>query len=262
MNGNDAELVLIAASDGVATVTINRPDKLNALSAAVKQALMTTLDRLDADPEIRVAVITGAGVKAFVAGADIAEFEHRTVLDQFTVTRCQTVYSAAAAFRKPLIAAINGFCLGGGCELALACDIRIASSAAKLGQPEVNLALLPGGGGTQRLARLVGVGQAFKLIYSGEMIGADEALRIGLVEEVVAPDQLMPRARQIAASIAAKSPVALRLIKEAIQASLEVPLAEGLRLETALLSVAYASEDKREGVRAFLEKRRPTFKGK
>jgi enoyl-CoA hydratase len=243
-------------------VTINRPDKLNALSAAVKAAFMAALDRLDADPEVRVAIVTGAGDKAFVAGADIAEFEQRTVLDQFTITRCATVYTATATFRKPLIAAINGFCRGGGCELALACDIRIASAAAKLGQPEVNLALLPGGGGIQRLARLVGVGQAFKLIHSGEMIDGQEALRIGLVQEVVPRDRLMPRVRQIAATVASKSPVALRLIKEAIQASLEVPLAEGLRLETALLSVAYAADAKREGVRAFLEKRRSVFKGR
>ncbi len=262
MSDNASELILTAVDDGVATVTINRRDKLNALNAAVKSAFMATLERLDADPDVRVAIVTGAGDKAFAAGADIAEFEQRTVLDQFTITRCATVYTATAAFRKPLIAAINGFCLGGGCELALACDIRVAASTARLGQPEVNLALIPGGGGTQRLARLVGAGQAFKLIYSGEMIEAAEALRIGLVEEVVPPEQLMPRVRQLAATIASKSPVALRLIKEAIQASLETPLAEGLRLETALLSVAYATEDKREGVRAFLEKRRPTFKGR
>ena len=255
------ELVVADVGDGVATVTINRPEKLNALNAAVRESFVATLSRLETDPGVRVAIVTGAGDKAFVAGADIAEFEHRTALDQFTVSRCATVFSATAAFRKPLIAAINGFCLGGGCELALACDIRIVSATARLGQPEVNLAIIPGGGGTQRLARLVGVGQAFKLIYSGEAIGADEALRIGLVEEVVAPDQLMPRARQIAASIATKSPVALQLIKEAIQASLELPLTEGLRLETALLSVAFASEDKKEGVRAFLEKRRPSFNG-
>jgi enoyl-CoA hydratase len=256
------QLVITDIGDGVATVTINRPDKLNALNAAVRQSFIETLRQLEANPDVRVAIVTGAGDKAFVAGADIAEFEHRTPIDQFTVTRCATVFSATAAFRKPLIAAINGFCLGGGCELALACDIRLASATARLGQPEVNLAIIPGGGGTQRLARLVGVGQAFRLIYSGEMIGADEALRIGLVEEVVAPADLMPRAREIATSIAAKSPVALQLIKEAIQASLEVPLAEGLRLESALLSVAFASDDKREGVRAFLEKRRPAFDGR
>jgi enoyl-CoA hydratase len=256
------ELVTTDIDDCVATVTINRPEKLNALNTAVRQAFTATLRRLEAHPDVRAAIVTGAGDKAFVAGADIAEFEHRTAVEQLTISRCGTVFSAAASFRKPLIAAINGYCLGGGCELALACDIRIASATARLGQPEVNLALIPGGGGTQRLARLVGVGQAFKLIYSGEIIDADEALRIGLVEEVVAPDQLMPRARQIATSIAAKSPVALQLIKEAIQASLELPLTEGLRLETALLSVAFASEDKQEGVRAFLQKRRPSFNGR
>ena len=208
------EFVITEVADGVATVTINRPDKLNALNTAVRQAFISTLGRLDGDPDVRVG-----------------------------------------------IAAINGFCLGGGCELALACDIRIASTNARLGQPEVNLGLIPGGGGTQRLARLVGVGQAFKLIYSGEMISADEALRIGLVEEVVAPDQLMRRARALAASIAQKSSVTLRLIKEAIQASLETPLTEGLRLETALLSLAFAFEDRHEGVRAFLEKRPPAFRG-
>jgi len=256
------EVVLTTVADAVATVTINRPDKRNALNTEVRQAFMATLARLDADPDVRVAIVTGAGTTAFVAGADIAEFAARTALDQFTVTRCATIYSATAAFRKPLLAAINGFCLGGGCELALACDVRIAASTARLGQPEVNLGFLPGGGATQRLARLVGVGQAFKLIYSGEMIGADEALRIGLVEEVVAPEQLMNRAGELAASIARKSPVALRLIKEAIQASQETSLAEGLRLETALISVAFSSEDKAEGVRAFLEKRAPVFKGR
>jgi len=256
------EVVITEVADGIATVTINRPTKLNALNTAVREAFIEALGRLEADRDVRVAIVTGAGEKAFVAGADIAEFEHRTALDQFTASRCATVFSAAAAFRKPLIAAINGFCLGGGCELALACDIRIASATARLGQPEVNLGLIPGGGGTQRLARLVGVGQAFRLIYSGKMIDADEALRIGLVEEVVAPDRLMTRARELAAAVARKSPVALHLIKEAIQASLETPLAEGLRLETALLSVAFASEDKAEGVRAFLEKRAPVFTGR
>jgi len=249
-------------SDAIATITLNRPEKLNALNQEVRRQLIATFDRLAADPEVRVAIVTGAGEKAFVAGADIAEFDDRTALDQFAAFRCETVYSATAAFSKPLIAAINGICLGGGCELALACDIRIASASARLGQPEVNLGIIPGGGGTQRLSRLVGVGQAFKLIYTGEIISADEALRIGLVEEVVPPDQLMSRARALATAIATKSPVAIRLIKEAIQASLETPLSEGLRLETSLISLAFASEDKREGVRAFLEKRPPTFTGR
>jgi enoyl-CoA hydratase len=254
--------VLTEVAGGIATVTINRPEKMNALNAAVREQLIAALNRLAADPEVRVAILTGSGGKAFVAGADISEFDGRSELDQFGGLLGATVFTAAAAFPKPLIAAINGFCLGGGCELALACDIRIASATARLGQPEVNLALIPGGGGTQRLARLVGTGHAFKLIYSGEMIGADEALRIGLVEEVVAPDQLAARARALATIIASKSPVAIRLIKEAIQASLETPLAEGLRRETALFGVAFASEDKREGVRAFLEKRPAVFGGR
>ena len=257
-----SEVVKAEIDGAVATVTIHRPEKMNALNAAVREQFIATLDRLEADPAVRVAILTGSGEKAFVAGSDIAEFEQRTAFDQFTISRCQTIFSATAAFPKPLIAAINGFCLGGGCELALACDIRIASTAARLGQPEVNLGFIPGGGGTQRLSRLVGLGQAFKLIYTGEMIGADEALRIGLVEEVVPPDQLMTRARFLASTIATKSPIALRLIKEAIKASVETPLAEGLRLETSLISLAFASEDRREGVRAFLEKRAPKFTGR
>jgi enoyl-CoA hydratase len=257
-----ADVVTTETADAVATITINRPDKHNALNAEVRTAFMAALASLDADPAVRVAIVTGAGQKSFVSGADIGEFQSRTAVDQFTHSRCGTIYSAAAAFKKPLIAAINGYCLGGGCELALACDIRIASDTARFGQPEVNLGLIPGGGGTQRLARLVGVGQAFRLISSGEMIPAGEALQIGLVEEVVPPDQLMARAGALARSIAAKSPLALKLIKEAIQASLETPLSEGLRLETALLAVAFASADKDEGVRAFLEKRAARFAGR
>ena len=257
-----AEVVTTETAEGIATVTVNRPDKHNALNAEVRTAFMTALASLDADPAVRVAIVTGAGQKSFVSGADIGEFQSTTSVDQFTHSRCATIYSAAAAFKKPLIAAVNGYCLGGGCELALACDIRIASDTAKFGQPEVNLGLIPGGGGTQRLARLVGVGHAYRLIYSGEMISAAEALRIGLVEEVVPADHLTARVGALARSIAAKSPIALKLIKEAIQASLETPLSEGLRLETALLAIAFSSDDKVEGVRAFLEKRRPQFTGR
>ena len=254
-------VVLTDVLDGVATLTINRTEKLNALNAEVRHAFVESLEALDRRDDVRAAIVTGSGEKSFVAGADIAEFEDRAPLDQFKTSRGVTIFSAAAAFTKPLIAAINGLCLGGGCELALACDIRIASDKARLGQPEVNLGLIPGGGGTQRLARLVGMGQAFKLIYSGEMISASEALRIGLVEEVVPADQLMARCRSLAESIAQKSPIALRLIKQAIQASAQTPLDEGLRLETALLSLAFSSADKAEGVQAFLAKRRPVFKG-
>lgn len=258
----EESVVLTDNAGGVATVTINRPDKLNALNAAVRSQFVTTLAKLEEDASVRVAIVTGAGDKAFVAGADISEFAGRTAVDQFRVMRKYAIFSAAESFAKPIIAAINGFCLGGGCELALACDIRIASARARFGQPEVNLGLLPGGGGTQRLARLVGLGQTYKLVYSGEMIGAAEALRIGLVDEVVAPEQLMARARELAGIIAQKSPVALQLIKEAVRASVRTPLDEGLRQETALLSVAFSSADKEEGVRAFLEKRAAKFEGR
>lgn len=255
-------VVLTDITDLVATITINRPDKLNALNAAVRSQFVTTLARLEENADVRVAIVTGAGEKAFVAGADISEFAGRTAVDQFRAMRKHAVFSAAEAFAKPIIAAINGFCLGGGCELALSCDIRIASERARFGQPEVNLGILPGGGGTQRLARLVGLGHTYKMAFSGEMIGASEALRIGLVEEVVPPERLMDRARELAAAIAKKSPVALQLIKEAIRASVRTPLDEGLRLETTLLSLAFSSADKEEGVRAFLEKRAAKFEGR
>jgi len=254
-------LVLTEVLHGVATLIINRTDKLNALNAEVRHAFVESLSALERRDDVRAVIVTGSGEKSFVAGADIAEFKDRSALDQFEASRGLTVFSSVAAFTKPLIAAINGFCLGGGCELALACDIRIASEKARFGQPEVNLGLIPGGGGTQRLARLVGMGQAFKMIYSGEMINASEALRIGLVEEVVPADQLMVRCQNLAETIATKSPIALRLIKEAIQASAQTPLNEGLRIETALLGLAFSSADKAEGVQAFLTKRHPVFKG-
>ena len=173
-----------------------------------------------------------------------------------------TIFDQLDAFRKPVIAAINGYCLGGGCELAMACDIRIASDKAKLGQPEVNLGILPGGGGTQRLPRLVGLGTAYRLLYTGEIIGADEALRIGLVDEVVPAAELMARANKLASTIAEKSPVALQLIKEAVRASVRTSLDEGLRHEHTLFGLAFASADKAEGVKAFLEKRQAEFTGR
>jgi enoyl-CoA hydratase len=174
----------------------------------------------------------------------------------------RTVFDAADRFPKPIIVAINGFCLGGGCELAMACDIRIAADTARLGQPEVNLGILPGGGGTQRLPRLVGLGTALKLLYTGDLINAEEALRIGLVDEVVPSAELMPRALALAEQIAAKSPVALRLIKEAARASVRTPLDEGQRHERTLFGLAFSSGDKEEGVKAFLEKRAPEFTGR
>jgi enoyl-CoA hydratase len=255
------EVVLTAIEDRVATVTVNRPDKLNALNEPARTAMCATLARLEEDAEVRVVIITGAGEKAFVAGADIAEFAHRTPNTQHHYMTRLNVTDAAEHLSKPVIAAINGFCLGIGCELAIACDIRIASDKAKLGQPEVNLGLLPGSGGTQRLPRLVGLGNAYKLLLTGDIIRADEALRIGLVDEVVPPGDLMGRARELATAIAAKSPLALRYIKEAVRATTRAPMDEGLRLERSLFGLAFASRDKEEGVQAFLEKRKPDFSG-
>lgn len=257
-----AEKVVVVDIQGrVATVTINRPDKLNALNAQVRHDFVAALHELARNEAVRVIIVTGAGDKAFVAGADIKEFAGRTGYDQFRVTKGFGIFEAPEWCPKPVIAAVNGFALGGGCELAMACDIRIASDTAKLGQPEINLGILPGGGGTQRLPRLVGLGTAYKLLYSGELVGADEALRIGLVDEVVPHDTLMTRVRELAGQIAEKSPAALQFIKEAVRASVRMPLDEGVRLETALFGLAFSTEDKEEGVQAFLEKRKADFKG-
>lgn len=258
----EQEVVLKEIAGRVATVTINRPDKLNALNASVRSQFVAVLDELRTTDQVRTVIVTGAGEKAFIAGADIGEFEGRTAIDQFRVMKTFQVFDAVDAFPKPVIAAINGFCLGGGCELAMACDIRIASEKARLGQPEVNLGILPGGGGTQRLPRLVGMGNALKLLYTGDMIPAPEALRIGLVDEVVPHDQLMDRARELAGAIAQKSPVALQLIKEAVRASVRTSLDEGLRHETTFFGLAFSTEDKEEGIKAFLEKRKADFKGR
>jgi len=256
------EVVLKHIDGHVATLTINRPDKLNALNIETRGRMVRELDELAKNDDVRVVVITGAGDKAFVAGADISEFEGRSPVDQYRVMTDSSVFLAVDRFPKPTIAAINGFCLGGGCELAMACDIRIASERAKLGQPEINLGLLPGGGGTQRLPRLVGMGAALKLLYTGDFIRADEAHRIGLVDEVVPAGDVATRAKELAEAIAAKSPVALRLIKQAVRTSLRTPLDEGLSQEVSLFALAFASEDMKEGVDAFLNKRKPSFTGR
>jgi enoyl-CoA hydratase len=259
---DESEVVRTESRGAVAVVTINRPEKRNALNGQVRCAFLGAIDAATRDRAVRAVVVTGAGDKAFVAGADIAEFEGRTPVDQYRAMKAPTIFEAVERSPKPVIAAVNGYCLGGGMELALACDIRIAADTARFGQPEVNLGIIPGGGGTQRLPRVAGLGAALRLVLTGEMIDAAEALRLGVVEEVVPPDRLMPRALAIAEAIAAKSPVAVAAAKEATRAALSLPLAEGLKLETALFQLCFASEDKIEGVRAFLEKRAPQFSGR
>jgi enoyl-CoA hydratase len=257
-----AENVLLERRGRIAIVTINRPEKLNALNIQTRAELVDHFDQLRDDAEIRVVVITGAGEKAFVAGADINEFAGRTALEQRNVMRAKSIFTALSDFPKPIIAQINGFCLGGGCELALSCDIRLASEKARFGQPEINLGIIPGGGGTQRLTRLVGEGKAMQMILSGEMISAQEAHRIGLVNEVYPAADLEAKTIEMANKIAEKSPVALGYAKAAVKNAARMGLREGLEAEIDLFALCFASEDKEEGVRAFLEKRQPDFKGK
>jgi enoyl-CoA hydratase len=259
----DASLVLLEKrDDGVAVVTLNRPDKLNALNAEVRQALMETFDALAEDEAVKVVVLHGAGDKAFVAGADITEFASRTPEEQRAVYRRRRIYETVAEFPKPVIAAVHGFCIGGGSELALACDIRVADTTARFSQAEVRIGLIPGGGGTQRLARLVGRGQTMLISCTGDFVEADEAHRIGLVDVLTEEGGHLSRALKLAGRMARWSVVSLRLAKQAVNAAFELPLGEGLRHEMELFLTAFASEDGREGVRAFVEKRRPEFKGR
>jgi enoyl-CoA hydratase len=257
-----ADNLLLERRGRIALVTINRPDKLNALNIATRRELAEALDELREDAEIRVVILTGAGEKAFVAGADINEFAGRTAVQQRAVMKAKSIFTAAEEFPKPLIAMINGFCLGGGCELALACDLRIASEKARFGQPEINLGIIPGGGGTQRLTRLIGEGKAMQLILTGAMIDAAEAHRLGLVNEVYPPAELVEKTFALAEQIAEKSPVALAMAKTAVKNAASTSLREGLDAEIDLFALCFSSEDKEEGVRAFLEKRKPAFKGK
>jgi enoyl-CoA hydratase len=256
------ETVLITIAQRVATITINRPDKRNALNSAVRRDILHALDELRAENEVRVVVFTGAGDKAFIAGADIGEFAHRTPLQQRTLMEERRIFDEIATYSKPTIAMINGFALGGGCELALACDLRTAGRSARLGQPEIRLGLIPGGGGTQRLPRLVGAGRALRMILTAELIDAEEAYRIGLVDMLCDDDVLRERTMDMARTMAGFSPVAARLAKAAVAAAAEAPLAAGLAMERELFITAFASEDRQEGVSAFLEKREPDFRGR
>ena len=256
------ETLLLDVDERVATITINRPDKRNALSATVRREIISVLDELRDNDAVRVMVFTGAGDRAFIAGADIAEFAERTPLEQREVMEARRVFDEIAAYPKPTIAMINGYALGGGCELALACDIRVAARSARLGQPEIRLGLIPGGGGTQRLPRLIGTGRALRMILTGEVMEADDAHAIGLVDVLVEDADLRMRTLELARTIASHSPVALRLAKRAVAAAMDTPLHAGLALERELFITAFASDDRREGITAFLEKRTPEFTGR
>ena len=256
------ETLLVERRDRVAIITINRPDKRNALNIKTREEGAALLEELRHDTSVGVVVITGAGDKAFIAGADIAEFAGRTAMMQRDVMTARSLFTAIDTFPKPIIAMINGYCLGGGCELALACDLRIASETASFGQPEINLGIIPGGGGTQRLTRLVGEGKAMELILTGNIIDANAAYAIGLVNTVVPAAELEAKTMEIANRIAEKSPIALSLAKESVKLASRSNLDEGLRREVDLFALCFSTEDKNEGVAAFLEKRKPVFKGK
>jgi len=255
--------LLFEVSEQIARITFNRPNVLNALNRKTMDELGDCLKKVRADDAIRVLILTGAGEKAFIAGADINELSQQTPVNgrEFTLYG-QEIIHRLETLGKPAIAAINGFALGGGCELALACTLRIASRNAKLGQPEVKLGLVPGYGGTQRLPRLCGKGVAHELILTGEMITADEALRVGLVNRVVESAELLATAEAIAKKIIANAPLAVKYALEAVERGLEMPQEEGLYLEATLFGLCCATQDMREGTRAFLEKRPPKFEGR
>lgn len=253
----------LSGTDAVRVITITRPTKLNALNRETLTELHGTLDTLAADPALRVLIVTGAGPKAFVAGADIAEFEALTPDEAVRYARLgQAVCERLETLPVPSIAAINGYALGGGCELALACTFRLMADTARLGLPETSLGLLPGFGGTQRLARAIGTQRALELMLTGRQVPADEAVALGLVLRAVPAEALLAEAQALADQLAARAPLALRYVREAVAAGLDRPLADGLATEARLFGLAASTADMREGVRAFLEKRSPTFTGR
>lgn len=257
------ENLIYEKKDSIGYITFNRPKVLNALNRKTMEELGDVLAAARDDEGVRVLILTGAGEKAFVAGADIGELAQRTPVDgkEFSIFG-QAVIHRLETLGKPSIAAINGFALGGGCEMALACSIRLASKTARLGQPEVKLGIIPGYGGSQRLARLCGKGVAHELCLTGEMISAEEAMRIGLVNHVYEPAELMPAAEAMARKIVANAPLAVKFAMEAVEHGMEMPQEEGLFLEATLFGLCCATEDMREGTQAFLEKRPAQFKGK
>ncbi|MGY8684747.1 enoyl-CoA hydratase-related protein [Bradyrhizobium sp. UFLA05-153] len=255
--------VLYRKQGAIAYVTVNRPNVLNALNAATWAALEAAFKNAQNDSDVRGVILTGAGDKAFIAGADIGELAQATAIDAERSSRSgQQILDLIENLGKPVIAAINGFALGGGCETAMACTIRIAVEHAKFGQPEVKLGLLPGGGGTQRLPRLVGKGRALQLILSGGLISAQEAYRIGLVNEVVPAADLIARVESILNEIAANAPIAVKYALDAVNNGMETSQNEGLTLEASYFGLCAGTEDKKEGTSAFLEKRAPHFAGR
>ena len=256
------ETITVEKRGKVAILTINRPDKLNALNKTVHAEGVAALDEIRRDDSVRVLVITGAGEKSFIAGADISEFKGQTPVTQRDLFHEKTFFNSLESFPKPVIAMVNGFCLGGGNELALACDLRICSDTARFSQPEINLGIMPGGGGTQRLTHLIGEGRSMEMILTGDMIDAATAEGFGLVNHVYPVDQLEAETMKLAEKIAEKAPIALQLSKEAVKFASRSNLDEGLRREVDLFAICFSTEDKKEGVSAFLEKRKAEFKGR
>ena len=257
------ENLLVVRDGGVAILTINRPKVLNALNTQTLDELRRAILDLKRDDTVRAVILTGAGDKSFIAGADINELATQTpVSGREHAMTGQHILDLIEHLGKPVIAAINGFALGGGCELAMACTIRIAADTAKLGQPEINLGLIPGYAGTQRLTRIVGRGRALELLLTGDQVTAQEAHRLGLVNRVVPAADLMPEAKKLAATLAAKAPIAIRYILEAVHKGVEMPFAQAQVFEATLFGLVASTEDMREGTKAFLEKRKPEFKGK
>lgn len=253
--------LLFEVSNNIAIVTLNRPEKLNALNNETIDELLSCFTNIKNDKDIHVVILTGSGEKAFVAGADISELNKLNPISaKAFAEKGQNVFNLIENLGKPVIAAINGFALGGGCELALACHIRFASDRAKFGQPEVNLGIIPGYGGTQRLTRLVGSGRAAELILSGDMIDAEEAYRIGLVNKIFSPEELLNHSKSFAGKIASKGQIAISMALKAIVSCDEVSQSEGQNLESSLFAICCGTDDFKEGTSAFLEKRKPIFK--
>jgi enoyl-CoA hydratase len=255
--------ITISIDKEIAVITINRPKFLNALNSEVLRELLEAVDLIDQDPLFRAVIVTGAGEKAFAAGADIAEMQHKDVLEaRAFATLGNKTFSKLESINKPVIAAVNGFALGGGCELAMACDIRIAGNKAKFGQPEVGLGIMAGFGGSQRLARLVGTGIAKEILFTGDLINAERAYEIGLVNQVVDSTEVLEEAKKMAKTIAAKSPLGIGFSKKSINEGVNLDLERALSLETELFGSLFSTKDQSEGMSAFLEKRQPVFIGK